>query len=348
MGGITETSEPIEERESNNILKPSFKNASKYMKHQTRRETITLTIPAEFLEGDKSMVINTAALRRQCEMYVKQRLETSFRMNNADVAVQENEEDLESSSTAPEVPVDDDGSINKNPADRKKVRRSNTVTSSSSEGSACNKKPDPPTAKKGDQSFRDHCIQSRDRCIQTVNNLSTRSIRTFDDVSARGFRTFERLTRRQLLCIAAGLIVFIMINIVIGIATSDRSHPVSTGLDGPTEPPTFDLYSGSGEYLRTILDEMEPLNKDAFNWLKNIDSWEAPRHATNIDQLWVERYVLAAFYFSTVTAEKKWKSSEKWLSDESVCVWQGVKCNVKDEVSEIVLCKKGKLIFVIE
>ena len=331
----TETSGPIEERESNNILRRSLKIASEYLKQQTRKDTITLTIPSEFVDGENRMPIDTAELRKQCEIYVKKRLEASFRMNKPDMGTRQKEGDGASSSTD----VEDDGPLKQDTAGRRKLRRNDTELSTpSSSPSRKSSKPDPPALNYSDLSFREKCIQSRDRCIATFNSLSTRSMKTVDDLSARGFRIWQGLTRRQLMYIAAGLVLFIIINIVIGVTTSNGSQ--ATGFGGPSNPPTFNLYSGSGEYLRATLDDMEPLNKDAFDWLKNMDSWQPPRDAANIHQLWIERYVLAAFYFSTSTPEIGWKSYQNWLSNESVCLWQGIRCNVLGEVSEMLLCKK--------
>ncbi|KAL3942231.1 MAG: hypothetical protein SGBAC_003540 [Bacillariaceae sp.] len=334
MSQITESSGPIQERESSNILKTSLRNAAQYLKHhthQTRTEAITLTIPEEFLEGGNKMPIDTVELKRQCELYVKNQLEKSFRMSNPDIVVQQKDDDADSSSTAPvEVVVDDDGSIRRESRDRKKPKRrklkrqdtdSTTPTSSPprsvDHSTKSYEKPDPPSQHTCEPSLQDPFIQSREWCKKKFNDLSRRSLRMFDDQADRYIGFLQRLTKRQLMYIAAGLFLFIVIIAVIGVTTGAGSQESEVEFDGPTEPPSFDLFSGSGEYLRAILDEMEPIQKDAFNWLKNIDSWEPPRDAANINQLWIERYTLAALYFST--SETKWKNEQNWISDKSVC-----------------------------
>ncbi|CAJ1945134.1 unnamed protein product [Cylindrotheca closterium] len=340
MSQITESCGPIPENESNNILKRSLKAASKYFKQNfldTRRsETITLSIPAELLESGNNMPIDTVELTRQCELYVKKKLEKSFRMSSPDVV---------------EVAVDDDGSIKEESRrDRKKKLRRNDTASSTptsspdrsghkSKNSAHYEKPDPPAQKKGEQQVvRDPFFQARDRCIQNFNDLATRGIQAFDDLASRCYQIFQGLTRRQLMYIAAGLVLFIIIIIVIGVTTGGGSPTVpTTGSGSPAASPIPGQYSGSEEFLRGVLFDMEPIQKDAFHWLLNIDSWKPARDATNIEQLWIERYVLAAFYFSTITSEIKWKNEQNWISDKPVCRWFGVKCYASGEVADLTL-----------
>ena len=78
----------------------------------------------------------------------------------------------------------------------------------------------------------------------------------------------------------------------------------------------------------------------AFNWLyfnnPNLSSMDRTEK--------LERYALAAFYYSTYQVATAytpnpqiWVSNSRWLSSDTPCDWEGVSCNTRDRVNSIVL-----------
>jgi hypothetical protein len=58
----------------------------------------------------------------------------------------------------------------------------------------------------------------------------------------------------------------------------------------------------------------------------------------------IQRYVLAVFYYSTfmqphefLTQPTGWSSSDKWLTQQSECIWEGIVCNPNGNVASILL-----------
>jgi hypothetical protein len=103
----------------------------------------------------------------------------------------------------------------------------------------------------------------------------------------------------------------------------------------PSQGPTSDPFPGPYGYLGFILADYRPLQQDAIKWLTSSDKWVPPENATNVEQMWIERYALATFYYSTDTTKNPWRYHDQWLSSESTCSWFGVQCNEVGEVVEI-------------
>jgi len=72
-----------------------------------------------------------------------------------------------------------------------------------------------------------------------------------------------------------------------------------------------------------LLNDTSP-QYQALQWMVNKDK------ITQEEIISIERYILAVLYFST----SGWQTSEKWLSDESVCSWWGVKCSLRADMIE--------------
>ncbi|KAL3936908.1 MAG: hypothetical protein SGBAC_007877 [Bacillariaceae sp.] len=64
-----------------------------------------------------------------------------------------------------------------------------------------------------------------------------------------------------------------------------------------------------------------PYNEEALEWLINKDHWVPPIDEEKPQELWRERYAMAALYFST--DGDKWLDPGNYLSPESVCAWSG-------------------------
>jgi len=56
------------------------------------------------------------------------------------------------------------------------------------------------------------------------------------------------------------------------------------------------------------------------DWLADTDTWEPKSAATNADQLYIDRYILAKFYYET-NGPNGWVNNDGWLSTSSVCNW---------------------------
>jgi len=72
--------------------------------------------------------------------------------------------------------------------------------------------------------------------------------------------------------------------------------------------------------VKSILVEYAPFNEQALNWLIDTDTWEPDKGDPNRDYLWLERYVMAVFYFSI--NGPNWSGKDTWLSSQPVCNWE--------------------------
>ena len=91
--------------------------------------------------------------------------------------------------------------------------------------------------------------------------------------------------------------------------------------------PALPVYS-----LSAILAAGFPQN-DALNWLV-----ESPGILDYSDEEIRERYALAVLYYST---RESLASVSNWMTQETICDWQGVACNENGFVSTIELVDKG-------
>jgi len=122
------------------------------------------------------------------------------------------------------------------------------------------------------------------------------------------------------------------------IPTSAPVGPTNPTASPVKEPTPGDVDPCGEDAIRDALLEITPsggiLDDEAFNWLINEDTMKVC--ADNLAQL-VQRYALAAFYFSTegrnwnfcsADAEKTECESEneRFLSGGSECEWYGVDC----------------------
>jgi len=66
----------------------------------------------------------------------------------------------------------------------------------------------------------------------------------------------------------------------------------------------------------------------ALKWLKDSESKDGEKILVPDAPGIVDRYILAVFYYGSMkkSGNKKWKSSEHWLSNQGVCSWEGVEC----------------------
>jgi hypothetical protein len=142
--------------------------------------------------------------------------------------------------------------------------------------------------------------------------------------------------------VVASLAMVAMVAIIVGVVVSkngDGSESPSRFRENlssqPSQGPTSDPFPGPNGYLGFILADYSPLQEDAIKWLTSSDKWGPPENATNVEQMWIERYTLATFYYSTDTTKSPWRYHDQWLSSESTCSWFGVQCNQVGEVVAI-------------
>jgi hypothetical protein len=76
------------------------------------------------------------------------------------------------------------------------------------------------------------------------------------------------------------------------------------------------------------LDSCDPANQ-AMVWLST--------ESTEGEADWLQRYLMALNYFSTEGAG--WKSSDKWITDHSVCDWEGLGCDSQGDILKMDLAK---------
>lgn len=133
-----------------------------------------------------------------------------------------------------------------------------------------------------------------------------------------------------------------MVSMIVGVVVSKNGNGSESSLriseipsSQPSQGPTSDPYPGPYGYLGFVLADSSPFQEDAIEWLTSSDKWIPPENATNVEQMWIERYALATFYYSTDATKSPWRYHDQWLSSESTCSWFGVRCNKVGEVVEI-------------
>jgi hypothetical protein len=67
-----------------------------------------------------------------------------------------------------------------------------------------------------------------------------------------------------------------------------------------------------------ILRAYEPLDPEAFDWLAGIDAWTPPPNVDSPDDMFIERYTLAAFYFAT--SGNAWSNRRFVLFSKLACL----------------------------
>lgn len=173
------------------------------------------------------------------------------------------------------------------------------------------------------------------------------NLRELKSYTTQDFVQIFSTKRRPILCIGAVFIIVIAVIVGTGVPKSDDDKAPPSNYDHddeiqssrPSQEPTSDISLAPYGNLGFILEDYMPLRKDAIKWLTEIDTWAPPENVTNAEQIWVERYALASFYYSTDTMKSPWRSNDQWLSAESTCSWYGVECNAMGEVVEIRMCK---------
>jgi hypothetical protein len=94
--------------------------------------------------------------------------------------------------------------------------------------------------------------------------------------------------------------------------------------------------------IQTLQDPTTP-QYVAFDWLANVDGYEAPDVVfITPEQVFIERYVLALLYFST--NGKSWKNQYNFILPTSICDWNdeggdGVLCNELFYVEQLLIRK---------
>jgi hypothetical protein len=152
-------------------------------------------------------------------------------------------------------------------------------------------------------------------------------------------------------CIAIGLIIFAIVAIV---------HRTSGGGGGesstPTSPtvPTIDSILDEPRYKeirsnilestftsQAMLETKGTAQNLALRWITDYD----PSQISTDDDMLLQRYALAVFYFSTQlntnmqdeNGDGAWDKMDNWMSDKGICLWYGISCppHLKEGVEEV-------------
>eukprot|EP00526_Cylindrotheca_closterium_P004911 CAMPEP_0113606844 /NCGR_PEP_ID=MMETSP0017_2-20120614/3071_1 /TAXON_ID=2856 /ORGANISM="Cylindrotheca closterium" /LENGTH=635 /DNA_ID=CAMNT_0000515415 /DNA_START=30 /DNA_END=1937 /DNA_ORIENTATION=- /assembly_acc=CAM_ASM_000147 len=95
-------------------------------------------------------------------------------------------------------------------------------------------------------------------------------------------------------------------------------NPIGMPITTPTSAPV-----SRRVFLQSLLSQHAPLQTSAFNWLADTDTWEPDANSFNAEAQWLERYAMAAFYYST--GGDGWTDNRNWLSSTSICAgWFGI------------------------
>eukprot|EP00339_Tiarina_fusa_P018391 CAMPEP_0117010786 /NCGR_PEP_ID=MMETSP0472-20121206/9418_1 /TAXON_ID=693140 ORGANISM="Tiarina fusus, Strain LIS" /NCGR_SAMPLE_ID=MMETSP0472 /ASSEMBLY_ACC=CAM_ASM_000603 /LENGTH=385 /DNA_ID=CAMNT_0004713407 /DNA_START=236 /DNA_END=1393 /DNA_ORIENTATION=+ len=114
----------------------------------------------------------------------------------------------------------------------------------------------------------------------------------------------------------------IVANVLQGIQDNPATASVANGL-----PVTAVAYQGLRDSPTASAQEK------AMSWLLFDDEWEISAHA-------LARWSMASIYYQL--GGMNWTSQENWLSSESVCDWEGAKCEpISGSLREIDLFKNG-------
>jgi hypothetical protein len=152
----------------------------------------------------------------------------------------------------------------------------------------------------------------------------------------------ERKRWRILCGIASALLLVALVAIVTAMVMQQKppiAPPSETSTEVPSETPagspspTEDRIFPLQSFLASYLGEGFPMSvteRDALYWLAFNDTGML---AFNSQLL--ERYILVLFYFET--GGDNWRYKTGWLSEDTICVWQGVACFYSDAIADIFL-----------
>ena len=84
---------------------------------------------------------------------------------------------------------------------------------------------------------------------------------------------------------------------------------------------------------------MDTLNPNAITYLLEEDQW-MPRFGRRGNQVWIERYAMLTVW--ELTTGWEWNYLDDILDPrDSVCTWNGVFCNIDDEIVKLEFSKLG-------
>lgn len=158
-----------------------------------------------------------------------------------------------------------------------------------------------------------------------------------DDDLGQIFQFAEKRQRQSLLYVLACILcVLIGAAITVGvILLGNKSSPA------PLTPCQQELSSAITLISdAATLDEPTSSQAKAYHWLVFNDSLCANEHAVVTNEMAVQRYVLAVFYFAT-SGPETW-SANTWLQGPECngnTSWTGINCNTKGQVRALVLGK---------
>ena len=156
-----------------------------------------------------------------------------------------------------------------------------------------------------------------------------------DVVEAETFDPSRAKRRQKILMLIA--LLFLVVGLIIGlVASGDGSSGTGDTSPAPGDTPTSDR----SDRVETLADSLqvffnEPLpssdlQQEALSWLAYDDPANLLVMEADADVL-LERFVLVLFNL----ARPPWHSSNLWLSEYSVCEWQGVGCNDNERVTSV-------------
>ncbi len=147
------------------------------------------------------------------------------------------------------------------------------------------------------------------------------------------------LSRQARLCIFGGSFLALVLIIVIPVSIAlDRNAKESAAISALR---TLVVDALKKENIDTSgFDDESTYQEKAFRWLYYNNPNLSSMDRTQV----LQRYALAAFYYSTYQVATLytpnppiWVSSNRWLSTESACDWEGINCNSRDRVDRISL-----------
>lgn len=171
--------------------------------------------------------------------------------------------------------------------------------------------------------------------------------------------------KRRFKCCLGALLFIILGAIILGLSTSGSKSRGDLYNFHSSHPQLSERMKKAVEFLKSkgystaeSLQNHESPQFKAANWISDYDivDYDIPyQNESKYDVSdFVERYILAVFFYATGGGDGEWKETHKFLSEENHCAWfteleladadpvaLGVSCDASSRVSEILLPKNG-------
>ncbi|CAJ1938004.1 unnamed protein product [Cylindrotheca closterium] len=114
---------------------------------------------------------------------------------------------------------------------------------------------------------------------------------------------------------------------------NSRKDVIESSLSGGSKYSDLNVYyQNEDDSSWDYYNELELYTQDTLDWLINVDLWVPPVEEEKPQELWRERYAMAALYFAT--EGDKWFDPRNYLSVDSVCTWSGISDEIEIDCNE--------------